>query len=237
MKKFSKYNFSIVVPTTTKENLTVNNLEYNSLHTLESTVENGGFSNEQSVFNFKGIFPIGQRFKFATIKIEPSDGNKIVDFPSLNIENLYRRTKVDNDISVTIESSEEDFVYDLYLNSTESIPIGIRFILNYSQVLDVAKNNKITRVSFGGSVIKAVGEKREIKVIGAPYTPFELSLIDSDGNSTLPLANSTTVLNDGRVVDCISSSTSSLVTTFPAIIILLGYNSLTCLQKSTSLDI
>ena len=45
MKKFIKYNFSIVVPTTTKENLTVNNLEYNSLHTLESTVENGGFSN------------------------------------------------------------------------------------------------------------------------------------------------------------------------------------------------
>ena len=209
MKKFIKYNFSIVVPTTTKENLTVNNLEYNSLHTLESTVENGGFSNEQSVFNFKGIFPIGQRFKFATIKIEPSDGNKIVDFPSLNIENLYRRTKVDNDISVTIESSEEDFVYDLYLNSTEPIPIGIRFILNYSQVLDVAKNNKITRVSFGGSVIKAVGEKREIKVIGAPYTPFELSLINSDGDSTLPFSNSTTVLNEGRIVACISSSTDS----------------------------
>ena len=216
MRKFSKakihnnkYNFSIVVPTTTKENLTVTNLEYNSLHTIESTVENGGFSSEQSVFNFKGRFLTGQRLKFATIKIEPSDGNKIVDFPSLNIEKLYRRTKIDDDINVTIESSDEDFVYDLYIDSATPIPVGIRFILNYSQILDVTKNDKITRVSFGGSVIKAVGEKREIKVIGAPYTPFELSLIDSDSNSTLPLANSTTVLNDGRVVDCISSSTNS----------------------------
>jgi len=218
MKKFNeiivankKYNFSLVIPTTNRDGVTVTHVERNEQYTLESSIENGGFSNEQSVFNFVGIFNTKRKIQVATVVIDPASGNKILGTPTINIEKLYRGTKIDDDTNVEVVLTDTANTYKLFYSSKSVIPEGIRFILSYSEIINVAKNDEITRVSFGGTTIKQSGERRNITVIGTPYTPFELTLVDSDNNSTLPtsVANSTTILNTGEEVPSISSSTDS----------------------------
>ena len=205
-----KYKFSLVIPTITPENISVAVLKYNELYTFNSVIENGGFDNQEVVLTFEGFFNTTQPIKVANIKILPSSGNKILDLPSINIENKYKRTTIDNNTELYLEQTSTSDVYALFLNSKKIFSSGIKFNLNYTEFLS-DKNSLIESLNFGGNIIKAVGENREIEVIGAPHTPFELTLVDSDGNSTLPesVSNSTTTLSDGSVVPCISSSTNS----------------------------
>ena len=52
------YSFSLVVPTTTPENITVTHLmpDVNNIWQMTSSTRNGGNANQESVFEFSGLF-------------------------------------------------------------------------------------------------------------------------------------------------------------------------------------
>ena len=192
------YNFSLVVPST-RENIIVTPFSYNNLYTFSSTVENGGFSNEQSVFNFKGKFNSEVDIRIATIKIEPNTNKKIQGQPTISIENTFKRTNIDRNVKLylnplnetsinsSVQSYEDsgDNTYDLFLSSKINFPSGIRFVLSYNEVSSEKRPLEITNVFFGRDNLGPFGEERDIKIVGTPYTPFELTLVNEDNESIL----------------------------------------------------
>jgi hypothetical protein len=211
--KYTDYRFSLVAPTLNVENVTAvineiiapapsadderrsppnnypegfpNLIDGHSDYGLATRVENSGFSNQQVVFDFNGTIKTNTHFNLGTIKIEPNTDKKIVGLPTINIESIFKRTKVDNDVNLYLKTTDVEHTYDLFLNFIAPFPENVRFILNYNEISSLTRSLEITDVSFGGSIIRPNKEEREIKIIGTPYTPFELTLTDDDDQSIL----------------------------------------------------
>jgi hypothetical protein len=69
----------------------------------------------------------------------------------------------------------------------------------------------VSSVSFGSNVLEPVGEQRPIKIIGTPYTPFQLTLTDIDYQSILTSSavNSTTTDSRGKTISALNTSIPS----------------------------
>ena len=205
------YSFSLVVPTTTPENVTVTHLmpDVNNIWQMTSSTRNGGNANQESVFEFSGLFNTKTRLNIATIKIEASSSNKISKKPDININDLFKRTNVDSNINVLIKQSEIEvdtnsnitsYTFDLLFSSNIEVPSGLEFILNYDEIEIPSTTLRIESINFGNSVIDIGGGTRDIKIVGKPKTPFELTLTDTNDNSVLQLTNSTKVIRTGATI-------------------------------------
>ena len=156
---------------------------------------NAGTSKETSSWTISSIVPYKKLVTIATITITPDSGFKLSKVPSISV--LEGNTRGSTLLLKRKTTSTWDIMCRV-LEKTTTVS-KIEASLKYGIFKSPAKlSNTITKLYTSSKPISNRGERREIKIYGAPSTPFELSVLDSSDNSILTSSNSSITLPIGE---------------------------------------
>ena len=151
---------------------------------------------EVSSLTIDAIVPYKKRVKIATVSLGAKAGFSLINEPFIT----YDSTPIAG-LSLYLEKGSSKTNFDLFCEledevRTEGVPT---FEISYIVTNNVpAKTARINKVVTGGD-LTSFGSTRTIKIIGTPNTPFSISILNSENNSSiLTASNSTTVLPVGR---------------------------------------
>ena len=161
----------------------------------DGSIELDNTPKEMHKWTISSIVPYEKLVTIATLTIAPDSGYRLANMPSISVYAgdtrgstllLKRKTNRSWDIMCNIKEKTTD------LSKIEAT-------LNYNIFRSPTKTtNTITKLYTSSRPVGGAGEKREIKIYGAPNTPFDLSVLDSDNNSILTSPNSKIVLPIGE---------------------------------------
>ena len=160
----------------------------------------GGFSNERDEYTVSGKFPNDKPTVVATIKFENTKNSSdtythyFTKKPSLTRESIFNRLTqgLPNSIKMVLKSKTSNNVFNFDLvyhnNVKTSIADKLKAKLHFKQLAIVTKVVDITRVQFGGRIMKSSGSTKMITVHGKPGATFHLlinkidNFVDSNGH-------------------------------------------------------
>lgn len=153
---------------------------------VTSVVENGGFTNEATVYSISGTVPESRSTVIATIRIDADTNKYFLNAPSLTRDSVLRANNVNtNDIiKLSINSVERTnnkataYILDVkYKNNVATTSVdNLKLNLNYKLQTIVTISSLINRIIYGKNSINSIGEYRQIILKGKASTPFVLTL-------------------------------------------------------------
>jgi hypothetical protein len=153
---------------------------------VTSVVENGGFTNEATVYSISGTVPESRSTVIATIRIDADTNKYFLNAPSLTRDSVLRANNVNtNDIiKLSINSVERTnnkataYILDVkYKNNVATTSVdNLKLNLNYKLQTIVTISSLINRIIYGKDRINNIGEYRQITLKGKASTPFVLTL-------------------------------------------------------------
>lgn len=177
-------------------------------YTLDTLTNNGGFRNEQKVYNIEGSIPSNSRVVIATIKIAYKNSKAqyskrfFAKAPFLktnnNVKLVLKSTETysitDSDTQYRPGSYNHTYTFDVtYLNTKPTsrqnavvanlIYKDTNLPIYRHQGVDVS--NKISKITFGNPTLKRAGEKRKITIVGYYGARVVLKVKDDNNNSIL----------------------------------------------------
>ena len=168
-------------------------------------VTDSGTINQVETIPVSAIMPLNESVKIASITLSPAAGYEISKKPNVSFRKIIPGLKV------FIKQTTTANVYDLICNIERDITEVDEAIidLNYSSIKQpTVLTNTISKLYVGSLNIPTAGITREIKIYGAPKTPFELSVLDASDNSLIRNSEDTVVLPSGTK-NAISSKLNS----------------------------
>tara|TARA_R110001592_G_scaffold32161_3_gene112714 strand:- start:12802 stop:14214 length:1413 start_codon:yes stop_codon:yes gene_type:complete len=172
----------------------------NTTTSTTPVITNSGTFKEITTFTISSIVPYKQNAIIATIRIIPDSTFKIVKKANTVITSSTSGAKV------YLKETSTENLYNLICRIDESTIDNFSCDLNYfSSRTTTAAVNDISRVSFGSSVINAIGKSKEIKVYGKPNASFKICVLDYSNKSIVSNPNSTDVTPLG-VKSCFSGN-------------------------------
>ena len=145
----------------------------NTTTSTTPVITNSGTFKEITTFTISSIVPYKQNAIIATIRIIPDSTFKIVKKANTVITSSTSGAKV------YLKETSTENLYNLICRIDESTIDNFSCDLNYfSSRTTTAAVNDISRVSFGSSVINAIGKSKEIKVYGKPNASFKICVLD-----------------------------------------------------------
>lgn len=194
--------------------------------TVKEIITNPGTDTEKRRWEVSGIIPYNKSVPIARVTVTPAAGSdpryyipthpgielntSAVDRVSNSFSNLNYYIK---NVSITGTSYggntyRQNYVFDIYYSNSVATYVsdGIVFDFNINHQSLIRNVATIKAVNFGRDKIGIQGGTRNIKVVGAVGTRFNLSVINEDEDSILSPANanSTLVNRSGATIDCIS---------------------------------
>ena len=167
--------------------------------TVSSAVSNSGTTSEITTYSISGIIPLyGKRQKIAQVILASKSDESFLAPPSVKMSRNSSNANIQGDvnlivkkISTTIDSSNNttNCTLDVYLSSNADLSdSGV--VPTYELVLPlkekITKSLLIDRISVSPlEIIDINGEVKDIKITGAPQTPFVYTAYDTDNNTII----------------------------------------------------
>tara|TARA_B100000902_G_scaffold241086_1_gene228302 strand:+ start:5345 stop:6727 length:1383 start_codon:yes stop_codon:yes gene_type:complete len=161
--------------------------------TISTTTSNAGTVDETSLYSFQCVVPYNKDTTLASFSVS----TKNADFRLLKPATLTLRDSTDG-LSIYIEQDPVSLsTYYLRCNLSREITlldnITIDLLIPNMKTTPAKETNIITRVVTGSTYIPVSGIKKNIKIFGAPNTPFELTLLNANNDAITHNANGTSV--------------------------------------------
>lgn len=163
-----------------------------TLTTINTTTNNAGTVNETSLYSFQCVVPYNSDVTLASFSISARGDFRLLKSPTLSL-----RDSIDG-LRIYIEQDPvSSNTYYLKCNPSKEITlidnITIDLLIPNIKTTPAKETNIITRVTTGSTDIPISGIKKNIKIYGAPNTPFELTLFNASNEAITYNANGTSV--------------------------------------------
>lgn len=171
----------------------------NNTSSVSTTRLNAGTINSQHNAVFNSIIPYGEKVSIGRFVLSANSGFKILNKPVLLIKSNR------NDTLLTLKETSTLGTFDIQCVSSSSNIRNLEAEIVYKITKVSTLSNIINKISTDSTIIGPGKSTREIKIYGAPNTPFNVFVLDNNDNSIIPNANSSAHTING-IKNCISST-------------------------------
>tara|TARA_R100000231_G_C5321047_1_gene163418 strand:+ start:116 stop:1519 length:1404 start_codon:yes stop_codon:yes gene_type:complete len=180
-------------------NITIanNKIIKNNTTTISTSVASSGTSSEVTTANISSIIPYDKAVNIATVAISAASGYALANKPTIIIKSNNSGTKL------FLKETTTANTYNIICVSSKANIRNFEAELVYFVTKTSNISNIINRITTDSTTVSTAGIMKDIKIYGAPNTPFNLFILDENDNSIINKGNSTEAIIPG-IKQCLS---------------------------------
>jgi hypothetical protein len=182
-------------------NITISNNKIikNNTTTVSTSVADSGTSSEVTTANISSIIPYNKLVSLATVNIGASSGYALANKPTIVIKSNNSGTKL------FLRETSTANTYDIFCLSSKANIRNFEAELVFFITKTSNISNIINRITTDSTIVSVAGLMKDIKIYGAPNTPFNLFILDENDNSIITKNNSSEAIIPG-IKPCLSAT-------------------------------